>query len=177
VCSGVILRKTLPAMAVTLGGFVGARLAVTNWVRPHLAAAAHLNVPISPTSTSLAYQQTDAGVSVVPPTVNIPNAWIYTTAVHNTAGQSPAQHYLKTACPKVVAVLAPQPSNVNHLPAAGPQDFQNCTAKIAATFHEAVTFQPASRYWPFQWYETAIFMAATLLLVGVSYWWIRRRLS
>ena len=177
VCSGVILRRTLPAMAVTLAGFVGARLAVTNWVRPHLSAAAHLNVPIGSTSTALGYQQTSAGLSVLPPTVTIPNAWIYSTAVRDHAGQIPTQQYLKTACPKVGAVLAPQPSNANHLPAASPQDFQSCTAKIAARFHEAVTYQPASRYWPFQWYETAIFVGATLVLVGVCFWWIRRRLT
>jgi hypothetical protein len=177
VCSGVILRRTLPAMAVTLIGFAGARLAVTNWIRPHLSAPSHLNVAISPVNTSLGYAQTSSGVSVLPPTVSIPNAWIHSTTVVNQAGQAPTQQYLKDTCPKVVDVLTPLPRNATHLPAATPQDFQSCTANIAAKFHEVVTYHPASRYWTFQWYETAIFVAATVVLVAVSFWWIRHRLA
>jgi hypothetical protein len=35
----------------------------------------------------------------------------------------------------------------------------------------------ASRYWPFQWYEMAIFIGLALILAGFCLWWIRRRLS
>jgi MYXO-CTERM domain-containing protein len=38
-----------------------------------------------------------------------------------------------------------------------------------------VTYQPASRYWTFQGYETAIFLA--LALAGICFWRIRRRLA
>jgi hypothetical protein len=40
-----------------------------------------------------------------------------------------------------------------------------------------VTYQPASRYWTFQWYEMAIFLALALILTAISFWWIRRRLT
>jgi hypothetical protein len=40
-----------------------------------------------------------------------------------------------------------------------------------------LTYQPASRYWAFQWYETAIFLALALALAGFSFWWVRRRLT
>jgi len=46
-----------------------------------------------------------------------------------------------------------------------------------------VTYQPASRYWAFQRYETATFLAVALAvalalaLTGFCFWWIRRRLS
>jgi len=42
-----------------------------------------------------------------------------------------------------------------------------------------VTYQPASRYWAFQRYETATFIAVALALAltGFCFWWIRRRLS
>jgi hypothetical protein len=33
---GTLIRRTVPAMATTLFGFVGARLAITYWIRPHL---------------------------------------------------------------------------------------------------------------------------------------------
>lgn len=42
---------------------------------------------------------------------------------------------------------------------------------------QLVTYQPASRYWAFQWQETAIFMVLALALAGACAWWIRRRVS
>ncbi len=41
VAAGLIIRRTLPAMAITLVAFVGARLAITNWVRPNLISPLH----------------------------------------------------------------------------------------------------------------------------------------
>jgi hypothetical protein len=38
-----------------------------------------------------------------------------------------------------------------------------------------VTYQPASRYWLFQSYETGIFLAAALALLGLCVYWLRRR--
>ena len=47
VTAGLVFRRTLPAMAVTLAGFVATRLAVTYWLRPHYMSPATLNVPLS----------------------------------------------------------------------------------------------------------------------------------
>ena len=41
VVAGTLMRRTLPAMAATLLGFVAARVAFTFWVRPHLLASSH----------------------------------------------------------------------------------------------------------------------------------------
>jgi hypothetical protein len=38
-------------------------------------------------------------------------------------------------------------------------------------------YQPADRYWTFQWLETGIFVGLALALVGLAYWWLRRRLA
>jgi hypothetical protein len=40
-----------------------------------------------------------------------------------------------------------------------------------------VAYQPASRYWPFQWYELAIYLGVALVLAGACLWWVRRRLT
>jgi hypothetical protein len=55
--------------------------------------------------------------------------------------------------------------------------FNDCLTKLAAKYHEAVTYQPASRFWAFQGIETAIFFAVALLLIGLCFWWVRRRLT
>jgi hypothetical protein len=52
---------------------------------------------------------------------------------------------------------------------------QECLDKLH--IRAVVTYQPISRYWAFQWYETAIFVVLALLLVAFCFWWVRRRLS
>jgi hypothetical protein len=40
-----------------------------------------------------------------------------------------------------------------------------------------VTYQPASRYWAFQWYETAIVTGLAMALTGFCFWRVRHRLA
>ena len=46
VTAGVLIRRTLPAMAVTLVGFVAVRLSFAFWVRPHLLAPLTSSQPL-----------------------------------------------------------------------------------------------------------------------------------
>jgi hypothetical protein len=39
---------------------------------------------------------------------------------------------------------------------------------------EAITYQPASRYWRFQLTETAIYLALALALAGYCFWRLTR---
>jgi hypothetical protein len=61
---------------------------------------------------------------------------------------------------------------INNIPCGG-GDAQACMAQ----FHQILTYQPASRYWAFQSYETATFACLSLILIGLSFWWIRSRTS
>ena len=49
--------------------------------------------------------------------------------------------------------------------------------KLSASYHQVTTYQPANRYWTFQWLETSIYLAAALALGWFCFWWIRRRSS
>jgi hypothetical protein len=40
-----------------------------------------------------------------------------------------------------------------------------------------LAYQPASRFWTFQWIETGIYLAISILALGVTIWWVRKRLS
>jgi hypothetical protein len=37
------------------------------------------------------------------------------------------------------------------------------------------TYQPASRFWPFQWIEGGWLLALALLLMGAAVWFVHRR--
>jgi hypothetical protein len=54
---------------------------------------------------------------------------------------------------------------------------QSCVARLGATYHEVVVYQPASRYWPLQGYELAIYLGVALALAGACIWWVRHRLA
>jgi hypothetical protein len=78
------------------------------------------------------------------------------------------QHALNTAG-KLVYGLGDKLRNVP------PSAFRAYLAKL--DLHVSLAYQPASRFWSFQIAETAIFLAAALILVAFCFWWVRRRLS
>lgn len=182
VTAGVVLRRTVAAMAVTIGCFLVARAAVQEWLRQYFWPALHNVVPLATGNVGFAGGASGAAVVANPP--NLPNVWVISTTVVDSAGQAPTGQFLQQACPGLtpLGVGRGGPGPVfggKHAVHAGPggAQFQACVAKIAAKFHEVVTYQPAYRYWPFQWAETALFVAAGLVLAGACYWWVRRRLA
>ena len=56
-----------------------------------------------------------------------------------------------------------------------PPAFNDCLASQG--IREVITYQPASRYWPFQWTETAIYLVLALALAGYCFRRLSRRLS
>ena len=42
---------------------------------------------------------------------------------------------------------------------------------------DVVTYQPRADSEPFQWYETAIFLAIAVALAGFCAWWLSRRVA
>jgi ABC-type transport system involved in multi-copper enzyme maturation permease subunit len=182
VTAGVIIRRTLPAMAGTLVVFVVARVAEVSWVRPYLMPQVR-TVSTLTSGNGIGFSLTPSGLKVMSNQPNIPNGWAISSAVVNNAGQSPSTAFMKSACPSLAngAQAGPAGGGAKHIGVSGsgpgPQAFQDCVAKVAAKYHEVVTYQPASRFWAFQGIETAIFLVAALLLVGLCFWWVRHRLS
>jgi hypothetical protein len=178
--AGALIRRTVPAMAATLLAFVGARLAMTYWVRPHLIAPAHTSADLG-SASGLGFEGGGpSGVTFVAGPPHIPNAWVYSDRIVDKAGHAPTSQLLHTfllrACPAIGTPPRQIPAGARARP-ANPAAFQACITKLSTRFHETVTYQPAGRYWTFQACETAIFLAVALMLTGVSFWWVRRRLT
>jgi hypothetical protein len=192
---GLLVRRTLPAMAVSLAGFIGARLAVTYWLRPHYMSPVTTSLPLSPSTAGFEFSGPGAGgtVSVTAQAPHLPNAWVTAASIVDKAGQAPTSSYIKQVCGNVVSAGqsnaglkgAGVRSGGNlggHVSAvqAG-QQMQNalsqCVHTLGAHYHEVVTYQPASRFWTFQTMETALFVVLAVALAGVSAWWVRHRVS
>jgi ABC-type transport system involved in multi-copper enzyme maturation permease subunit len=181
VVAGVLIRRTLPAMFATLAAFLAVRLTFTLVVRQHLVSPAHKDVALS--LTSVGYGSENSGpATLITNQPDIPNAWIYSThIVNNATGQGLTAQFVKATCPRVgLPAGSPTPApgtTIRIRVPVGVQDaLQDCLTKIGASYHEVVTYQPASRYWTFQWYETAIYLVAALGLFGFCFWWIRSRM-
>jgi hypothetical protein len=185
VTAGVLIRRTIPAMATTVVGFVATRVIVSNWVRPHLIAP--LRRVFALNAASMGFGSTNGGPFVLQPNPpDIPNAWISSTEIVDKAGHALPAQFVATECPSLgrsvpVPQGGPSPglgtSTRIHVSAGAQSVFRDCVAKVGRTYHEVVTYQPASRYWTLQWYEFAVYLALAALLVGLCFWWVRRRLS
>jgi hypothetical protein len=172
---GVIIRRALPAMAATIGVFLGVRLAFTYLVRQYLISAKHLTTPLS--AVTQGFGSSNGGpASLFLGAPNLPNAWIYSTQAVDASGQALTPQVASGACPALAAPSGP-PSVASHqvqASASAQNALQTCVTKLSATYHGVVTYQPASRYWLFQSYETGIFLAAALALIGLCVYWLRR---
>jgi len=155
VAAGVLIRRTLPAMAVTAGSFAFVEIGWANWVRPHLITPLTKIGPITPAKiNSLMISVNHVRVTAA---VNLPGAWILSRRAITPAG-------------KTFTGPVPRPCHT--------QGIRACNAAIGRLhLRQILTYQPASRFWEFQWYETAIFVAAALALAAFSFWWVRRRLT
>ncbi len=176
---GMLTRHTLPAMAIALAAFFTARLTFRTWIRPQLLAPVHEALALNPGSTGYGSQGflPFVGPSTLQPaTPNIPGAWFTSVQIVNKAGQPLSNEVLNSTCPGLNSGRGGGFGSSGHsqAPASVTDRTQDCVAKVGRTYHELVTYQPASRYWPLQWYELAIFLGVAILLSGFCVWRIRR---
>jgi hypothetical protein len=177
VTAGMIVRRTLPAMVSALAAFVAARIAVTEWLRPHLLTPVHASVPVA-SAPDLGFGSSGPTqpVTLMYGTPSIRDSWVLSSRIVDNAGRPVTtemlHRFLTAACP---GVAAPRPlaGSLSHAP-ANPQIFDLCLGRVSAHYHLSVTYQPASHYWPLQWYETGIFLIAAAAVAGLGGWLVRR---
>ena len=151
ICAGALIRRTVPAMAVTLGGFIAVRVVVTLWLRPHYLSAVTV-------------------VRNLSAQINLTGSyWLISQGARNPAGQlisNPAGYQGGEAeafgvpvsyLPKACSGLASPPGNVT----------ASCRAALTG-FRSFVTYQPTSRFWAFQGIETGLFAVLAAILLTVT---------
>jgi hypothetical protein len=157
VTAGLFIKRTIPAMAVTLAVFAAVQVVWGGWVRPHLIAPLHAVYSFA--AVALQTIGSGDGNRLFLTAGGKSGEWILGSHPVNAAGQ--AVHYVPAACQNAFT--------------GGPNSFPNCLAR--AGIKVAVTYQPASRFWDFQLLETGIFVAAALLLGWLCLTRVSRRLA
>jgi hypothetical protein len=145
ICAGALLRRSLPALAVTLAGFVALRAVIAQWLRPHYMT------PV--------------------------------TVYYNLLGQyAPKGSYL-TVSQGIVGPNGKPPAglsgyvfNGSPVPTVCAQTVQNPAPCMTAHGYRAyLSYQPASRFWAFQGIEFGIYVVLAAVLLGITFWVLKRR--
>jgi hypothetical protein len=176
---GMLVRRTLPAMAITLAVFLAVQIAMPSLVRPHLIAPIRSTTEI--TASNLDGLSTRRGGGPVRVITKAPDTGAYTGAwVLSSHAVDASGHAVDTISLSRTGACGPPEGGPAQQPAgAKPGDeLSTCFAEMKRLgYRQRVTYQPASRFWAFQWYETGIYIALALGLAGFCFWRIRHRLA
>jgi hypothetical protein len=177
VTAGIVLRRVVPAMAITLALFVAVQIAMPVLVRGH----------IGPTSTTTAITASNmrgmmasinrdgtpqGPVRDLTVAVAERGAWVIANETVDRNGQAHRDLPSWFALCVPAAIQGGGPGLIDAKQSAG------CFARAAAEgYRQRLTFQPASRYWTLQAIELAIFLALAGALTAFSFWWLRNRVT
>jgi hypothetical protein len=154
ITAGTVARRTLPAVAVALGGFIALRLLIADLVRPHYltAVTTYYNVAGSFTPRGSAWLFSQGAVSRTGQVV--------------LAGWGDLYPALQPACQQLLPT-GPTPKGI-------PMNaLFSCMQSNG--WRGFATYQPASRYWTFQGIETGIYLLLAAALITATFVIVRRR--
>ena len=156
VTAGVLIRKTLPAMAVTLAIFAAVQFLVPNFVRPHLIPPVQATAPLNAYNVNELMIGVPGNRMTIVGSFSQPGVWLLSNETITPTGQL----FTGPAGPACQGNSSPNACNnwVNSL-----------------HLRQQVSYQPASRFWPLQWIETGIYLVLAAGLGLLCAWSIRRR--
>jgi hypothetical protein len=156
---GVVLRRTLPTLAVTLAGFIGVRLLISDYARKHYMSPVtrHFDL-LGGYSPPGSFWQFDRGITS-------PHGLVSQNFYGATVNGVPIAA-LPERCQRFIDVSGGVTKD--NLRAAGA-----CVRE--AGYRGYLTYQPAGRFWIFQGIEAGIFVVLAAALIALAFWIIRRR--
>jgi hypothetical protein len=144
--AGMLIRRVVPAIAATLAAYTGLALAAGLFLRRHyLAPLVAGNFFNAPGSAWIVSQ------------------WWTKNGQFAFAGYWPPQIIQHQDCPPGM------------FGSSGPSlgALERCFTQHGYT--QWTSYQPASRFWPFQWIEGGWLLALSVLLIAAAIWLVRRR--
>jgi hypothetical protein len=165
IAAGALLRRTLPAIGITLAGFIAVRLVIFSGLRAHFLTPVTTYFPLGGgfTPAGSAWQLAAGFVGANGHAISIPQSTNGPVLGVGLAGLP------VSALPAQCQAAA---GNGPFTPAAYHAVLSCAQAQHIQAY---VTYQPASRYWAFQGIETGIFVLLAAMLLAITYAVITRR--
>ncbi|GIG87583.1 ABC transporter permease subunit [Plantactinospora endophytica] len=163
---GLVVRRTLPAMALTVLAFTVVQFGMPNLIRPHLMPPATVTRPMTADAINQVRGLGSITGAAVVRGVTVPDAWVtYTSELRTSDGRALDAGRFDDC------LMSP--------PKTGATGTFGDTARCLGDLdlHVDLAYQPEHRYWPFQWLESAIYLGLSVLLGGFGLWRIRRRVT
>jgi hypothetical protein len=151
--AGIVIRRVVPAILAALAAYAGIAFATGAFLREHYLTplvTRNLNVPASAWITSQRW--TKGGTFAF-------------------SGPLPPNNLLLRLCPPSVMSPAFQSGKQAGQPKV--LTLAQCVAQHGYT--QWTSYQPASRFWAFQWIEGGWLLALSVLLIAATVWLVRRR--
>ena len=164
IAAGAVLRRTLPAIAIVIGGFIGMRLWISQGLRMHFMApvttfygvAANFNPPAGSINT---------GGGLINKAGQLVTGQFGNVMIDGVPSTS-----LPAACQRLIPASASGPAGPSN---AALNAVYGCLQK--AGYRQFLSYQPISRYWAFQGIETGIYLAVAAALIAITFYAVRRR--
>jgi len=159
---GLVLRRTIPAMAITLAVFAALQILVPTLIRPYLQAPVTQTVAFTADTRVSEFSSggpNSTGISINGYDNTVPGSWMLSSRVPlmNAAGEQVTRDTVAD-CLK--------------------GDMRRDMACISQLdLHFTVKYQPADRYWTFQWLELGAYLLLGGVLAAFAFWRVRRSLS
>jgi hypothetical protein len=176
---GMLVRRTIAAMAITLAVFVVVQVAMPQLVRAHLIAPVVSTIDPTPSSLNM-FSFGPEGLQIRATLPDDTGAWVLSSRTVDASGDTVTRIPRSSSLSPTSGPCAVREQEAPAAPAReGPGDeIAPCLAEVKRLgYRQQVTYQPSSRFWPLQWYETGIYSALALVLAGSCFWWLRHRLA
>ncbi len=137
---GLLLRRTVPAMAITLAVFVGIQILVPTTIRPNLLPSTTVSFPVS---KAAGIYTSGGGSEIYLVGLPVPpGAWVITAPPVEDSSDQVVAAYTHVHC------FADTPSPLTK---KGISVGKTVACLARYDLHESVTYEPARYYWPLQW--------------------------
>ncbi len=154
--AGMLIRRVVPAIAATVAVYAGLAFAAGGLLRQHYLTplvTSNPNVPGSAWTINL----------------NVPgSAWIISQQWQTKGGQPVSESVLSQVLQQGAPQLTGKGGGIPRSP-----DVTQYLYRHGYTLW--TSYQPGSRFWPFQWIEGGWLLALSVLLIAATVWLVRRR--
>ena len=181
---GLVLRRSIPAVALTLAVVAAAEILVPHLLRAHLVSPAVTSVVISRQNLDgiqIRGGPNDRASGPVRITVRAggPGDWSLANETVDSTGRVPST-LPSWLGPCLQTNIGPPPveQGTTQVTSQGRDALAPCFTRLASEgYRQHVTYHPARNFWALQIRETALLLALAGLLIGFCFWRIGRDFS